>query len=110
MAFGTDEGDEATTFNGTIPQALMMMNGELVANATSAENGSFLHTVLTTEKSPHERHQANVFRSTGTQPKPQGDAGRRHVDPGEFLAAGRLSGLILGVAQQQRVYLYQVTG
>jgi len=29
VAFGTDDGDEATTFNGTIPQALMMMNGQL---------------------------------------------------------------------------------
>lgn len=44
-AFGTDEGDEVTTFNGTIPQTLMMMNGDLVNRATSAEPGSFLHTV-----------------------------------------------------------------
>ena len=44
-AFGTDEGDETTTFNGTITQTLMMMNGELVEQATSAEPGSFLHTV-----------------------------------------------------------------
>jgi hypothetical protein len=41
-AFGTDENDEATTFNGTIPQALMMMNGDLVKKATSGEKGSYL--------------------------------------------------------------------
>jgi hypothetical protein len=41
-AFGTDENDEATTFNGTIPQALMMMNGDLVKRATSGEKGSYL--------------------------------------------------------------------
>ena len=46
IAFGTDENDEATTFNGTIPQALMMMNGELVEKATSSERGSFLNKVL----------------------------------------------------------------
>ncbi|MHC4877713.1 MAG: DUF1549 and DUF1553 domain-containing protein [Planctomycetota bacterium] len=46
IAFGTDEGDEATTFNGTIPQALMMMNGELVRNAVSAEKGSALREAL----------------------------------------------------------------
>jgi hypothetical protein len=46
IAFGTDEGDETTTFNGTIPQALMMMNGELVSNATSADRGSYLREVL----------------------------------------------------------------
>lgn len=46
IAFGTDEGDEATTFNGTIPQALMMMNGDLVGNAISAEKGSYLREAL----------------------------------------------------------------
>ena len=40
--FGTDEGDEATTFNGTIPQALMMMNSELINKAVNADRGSFL--------------------------------------------------------------------
>jgi hypothetical protein len=47
IAFGTDEGDETTTFNGTIPQALMMMNGDLVKRACNCEKGSFLHTVAT---------------------------------------------------------------
>lgn len=47
LAFGTDEGDEATTFNGTIPQALMMFNGDLVKKATSPEKGSFLSSVAT---------------------------------------------------------------
>lgn len=42
IAFGTDEGDEATTFNGTIPQALMMFNGELIQQATSLDKGSWL--------------------------------------------------------------------
>ena len=30
VTFANDEGDDATTFNGTIPQALMMMNGEMI--------------------------------------------------------------------------------
>jgi Protein of unknown function (DUF1549)/Protein of unknown function (DUF1553) len=42
VAFGTDEGDEATTFNGSIPQTLMMFNGDLVKRATSIEPGSWL--------------------------------------------------------------------
>ena len=42
VAFGTDEGDEATTFNGSIPQALMMFNGDLVRRATSIQSGSML--------------------------------------------------------------------
>ncbi|QDS92968.1 hypothetical protein FF011L_17230 [Roseimaritima multifibrata] len=42
VAFGTDEGDEATTFNGSIPQALMMFNGDLIKQATAIDKGSFL--------------------------------------------------------------------
>lgn len=48
IAFGTDEGDEATTFNGTIPQALMMFNGDLIKKATRTDKGSFLEWVATT--------------------------------------------------------------
>lgn len=44
-AFGTDEGDETTSFNGTIPQILMMFNGDLVNQAVSEKPGDFLDTV-----------------------------------------------------------------
>jgi hypothetical protein len=55
VAFGTDEGDEATTFNGSIPQALMLFNGELTKNATSTAAGSFIDRVSQTGRSPRER-------------------------------------------------------
>ena len=42
FAFGNDEGEETTNFQGTIPQALMMMNGELLREALSGKPGSFL--------------------------------------------------------------------
>ncbi len=42
IAFGTDEGDDTTTFNGTIPQILMMFNGELIKKATNTQSDSFL--------------------------------------------------------------------
>ena len=41
-AFGTDEGDETTTFNGTIPQTLMMFNGEMIREATSSARGGLI--------------------------------------------------------------------
>jgi hypothetical protein len=44
-AFGTDENDEATTFNGSIPQVLALMNGELVRRATGNQPGSMLYRV-----------------------------------------------------------------
>ncbi len=46
FAFGNDEGDEATSFQGTIPQALMMMNGELMRDALSGKPGSFLEGII----------------------------------------------------------------
>ncbi|MFG0294492.1 MAG: DUF1553 domain-containing protein, partial [Maioricimonas sp. JB045] len=44
--FGGNEEDEPTLFSGSIPQALLMMNGELVNKAINAEKGSYLYTVL----------------------------------------------------------------
>jgi hypothetical protein len=44
-AFGTDENDDSTTFNGSIPQALTLMNGELVRQATGNQPGSMLARV-----------------------------------------------------------------
>jgi Protein of unknown function (DUF1553)/Protein of unknown function (DUF1549) len=49
-AFGTDEADESTTFNGSIPQALALMNGELVRRATGNQPGSMLAKVATDPK------------------------------------------------------------
>ncbi|MGI9516497.1 MAG: DUF1549 and DUF1553 domain-containing protein [Pirellulaceae bacterium] len=43
QAFGTDEGDETTSFNGTIPQILMMFNGEMMRQATEGRDGGFLN-------------------------------------------------------------------
>ncbi|PHY03111.1 MAG: hypothetical protein CK530_02870 [Planctomycetaceae bacterium] len=45
IAFGTDEGDDSTTFNGSIPQVLMMFNGDLVKNATGTGKGGFLDKI-----------------------------------------------------------------
>lgn len=53
-AFGTDEGDETTSFNGTIPQVLMMFNGDLVKQAVSADKSGFVGLVFNNVK-PTER-------------------------------------------------------
>ena len=45
IAFGTDEIDEASTFNGTIPQVLTLFNGDLMKQATTNAKGSFLREV-----------------------------------------------------------------
>lgn len=46
QTFGTDENDESSSFNGTIPQALLLMNGQLMQNALSGGRGSLIARVL----------------------------------------------------------------
>ena len=46
VAFSNDEAGESSSFQGTIPQALMMMNGELMTRAVSGQPGSFLSHVV----------------------------------------------------------------
>ena len=68
VAFGTDDGEETTTFNGTIPQALMMFNGDLIKRATSKDNGSFLSTVA--KDSTRSVQKINLLFMTALARKP----------------------------------------
>ncbi len=60
-AFGTDEGDESTTFNGSIPQSLMMMNGELVKKASGTDPGTFLYQVATDPKLSNKQRIDHLY-------------------------------------------------
>lgn len=62
-AFGTDEGDESTTFNGSIPQALMLFNGDLVKQATSTKPGSFLGDITKTKTVSTRRSRSSSSES-----------------------------------------------
>jgi len=68
ITFGTDENDETTTFNGTIPQALMMMNGELTQNAISASKGSYLNSVLLSKGSDSDKVRKLYLSTLGRMP------------------------------------------
>lgn len=50
IAFGTDDGGQASTFNGSIPQTLMMFNGEMMQMATRGEKGTFLEAVTSNSR------------------------------------------------------------
>ena len=71
IAFGTDEGDETTTFNGTISQALTMFNGELIRKATSDEKGGFLHTVAHSKVKPTKKIQHLFMAGLARKPTRQ---------------------------------------
>ena len=50
ISFGTDDGGDTTTFNGTIPQTLMMFNSDLIRKATSTSPAAFWIKSPTTAK------------------------------------------------------------
>lgn len=83
VAFGTDEGDETTTFNGTIPQALMMFNGELIQRATSTEPGGFLQEVAASDRRPREKIRYLYLAALARQPS------RQEINTANQLLAGR---------------------
>jgi hypothetical protein len=68
--FGGNDDDEPTLFSGTIPQALMLMNGDLTKQATSVEKGGFLTAVLSSPKlrSDNQRIQALYISALGRIP------------------------------------------
>lgn len=68
IAFDTDENDEATTFNGTIPQALMMMNGELTENAINTKAGSYLYRALTQKGTDVKKIEKLYLSALGRKP------------------------------------------
>jgi hypothetical protein len=55
FTYDTEENDETTTFDGTLPQALMMMNGQLVQQALSAEGDTYLKRVVTSRDNETEK-------------------------------------------------------
>jgi hypothetical protein len=71
IAFGTDEGDEATTFNGSIPQVLMMFNGELIKQATSTGKGGFLDKVAKSPKSNEDKVRMLYLAALARKPSPK---------------------------------------
>ena len=62
-AFGTDEGDEATTFNGSIPQVLMMFNGDLIKAATRGGQGSMISRLAGQRKLKYEDKVTYLFKA-----------------------------------------------
>lgn len=53
-ALGNDEGGESSTFNGTIPQTLMMFNGELINDACNLQEPTLLASIANSDDSFNE--------------------------------------------------------
>lgn len=62
-AFGTDDQAEATTFNGSIPQTLTMMNGDLIRRACSTDSGSFLDKIANDNQLTNRQKIGYLYRA-----------------------------------------------
>ncbi len=82
QAFGTDEGDETTTFNGTIPQVLMMFNGELIRGATGNAKGSMIGELI--QSGMNYEDQIEYLFKAGLSRKPKRNEAQL---AGQFLRA-----------------------
>lgn len=70
-AFGTDDNAEATTFNGSIPQILMLMNGDLIERACRIGSGSFLDRIANDETLSNREKIGTLYRAAlGRRPTP----------------------------------------
>jgi hypothetical protein len=64
--FADDEGAEVNTFNGNIPQALLLFNGELTNQGAKQRPGSNLARILTASNDPAARLR-QMFLTTYTR-------------------------------------------
>ncbi len=64
--FADDEGAEVNTFNGNIPQALLLFNGELTNQGAKQRPGSNLARILTASNDPATRLR-QIFLTTYTR-------------------------------------------
>jgi len=90
-----EENGDASTFDGTFSQSLMMMNGDLVKSAISNRPGTVLHEILRMAGDDQERVRSLCRAALGRDPKRaelaafqpalrhRGDVARNEADPFE---------------------------
>ncbi len=70
-AFGNDEGGEATNFNGSIPQVLMMFNSDMIREATGVAEGTLVGDVANSSMS--QKQMVDTIFMAGLSRKPTRD-------------------------------------
>lgn len=84
-----DEGGESTTFNGSIPQTLTMMNGDLVRRACRKDSGGFLDKVAN-DASLSDREKINYLYRAALSRLP----GKDETNIGNQLLAARYGDVV----------------
>ena len=67
-ASGNDDGAETTSFDGTIPQALMMFHGELTEEALRSNRSSLVGQLLTSNLDPRQKMEKLFLAGLARRP------------------------------------------
>ncbi len=70
FVFSDDEMSSADSFSGSVPQALLLLNGELVRAGISDVKGTAVYEVLGRYEAPAARVDALFLRAYGRRPTP----------------------------------------
>lgn len=74
FVFSDDEMASADSFSGSVPQALLLLNGDLVRSGTSDVKGTAVYDVLSRYEAPEARVDALYLRVYGRRPTPEQQA------------------------------------
>lgn len=89
FSHNTEENDESSTFNGTVTQALTMMNSELIRDAVADQRGSLLDEIVAESKSSVDQLRAICRAVLARDPSASELAAFRRLLRRERTAAGR---------------------
>jgi hypothetical protein len=71
MQWETEDNDEADLFDGSVPQALMMMNSPLIRTALNSDNSTYIGRVIRSEGSETEKIKAVAMAALSRHPTPR---------------------------------------
>ncbi len=70
FVFGDDEMAEANTFDGSVPQALLLLNGELTNNGARVMEEGVLGRILASSRQPAQRLEDMFLAAYARRPSP----------------------------------------
>jgi hypothetical protein len=68
MQWETEDNDEANLFDGSVPQALMMMNSPLIQTALDSSKGTYIGRVVRSDRSEVEKIEAVAMAALSRRP------------------------------------------
>jgi len=79
MQWETEDNDEADLFDGTVPQALMMMNSPLIRTALNSDDATYIGRIVRSEGSEAEKIEAVAMAALSRRPTPREIAAVRQI-------------------------------